>query len=58
MMRSTCLLVAAHPTPDGVLGLRAELVRNGFGSAVQATTLISAAVAGTCPEHLDALKGI
>lgn len=58
MMRSACTIVAANPTPAGVLSARADLVRKGVGTAVQVTTLISAAVAGQCPEHLAALQGI
>lgn len=58
MMVTTCELVAHDPTPTGILAVRSDLVRRGFGSTVEVTALISASVAGQCPEHLPALKGI
>jgi len=58
MMKSACVLIKAHPTPAGVLSVRSDLIRQGLGSAVEVTTILGAAVAGECPEHLDALKGI
>lgn len=58
MMKSACVLVAHDPTPSGVLATRASLIREGLGDAVEVTAILGAAVAGTCPEHLGALKGI
>ena len=58
MMKSACVLIKAHPTPAGVLDVRADLIRQGLGNAVEVTTILAAAVAGECPEHLDAIKGI
>lgn len=58
MMESTCALVAHDPTPAGVLATRANLVKRGLGTNVEVTAIIGASVAGACPEHLSALKGI
>lgn len=58
MMRNACTLIGTDPTPSGVLATRASLVSKGAGTMIEVTTLLSAAVAGECPEHLDALKGI
>ena len=58
MMKTTCDLVGHDPTPAGVLATRADLVKRGLGTNVQVTAIIGASIAGTCPEHLPALKGI
>lgn len=58
MMESTCALVGHDPTPAGVLATRANLVKRGLGTSTEVTAIISASIAGACPEHLPALKGI
>jgi len=58
MMKSACVLIKAHPTPSGVLSVRSDLMSQGLGNAVEVSTILAASVAGECPEHLDALKGI
>jgi hypothetical protein len=58
MMESTCALVGHDPTPAGVLATRANLVKRGLGTNAEVTAIIGASVAGACPEHLPALKGI
>lgn len=57
LMTNACEFIKLDPTPRGVLSAQAKLVDAG-SDPVQVTAVFGAAVAGVCPQYLDAVKGI
>ena len=58
MMVKACQIIDTKPTTAGIVATQADLVSKGLGTRLEVMTILTAAIAGQCPEHLDALKGL